>query len=255
MIIIKTDKEIDILREGGKRLHCVLHLVAQEVRPGISTKELDTLAEKLIREAGDEPAFLHYKPDGALSPFPASLCVSINNEIVHGIPSEHRILKVGDIVSLDCGIKHKGMFTDSAITVPVGKISKASEKLLRVTKEALAVGIEEARVGNTVGDIGYAIEKFIKPHGYGIVRECAGHGVGKHIHEDPYVPNYGKKGTGATLKEGMVIAIEPMINEGNGKMIIDKDGWTFKTADASRSAHFEHTIAITKDGPVILTES
>lgn len=254
MIIIKTAKEIATLREGGRRLQRVLELVAKEVKPGMHTKELDILAEKLIREAGDEPAFLHYSPEGALSPYPATLCVSINNEIVHGIPSEDRILKTGDIVSLDCGVKHKGLYTDSAITVPVGKITKASEKLLRVTKEALFVGIEAAQVGNTVGDIGYAIEKFIKPHGYGIVRECAGHGVGKHIHEDPYVPNYGKKGTGAVLKEGMVIAIEPMINEGNGKMIVDKDGWTFKTADASRSAHFEHTVAITKDGPVILTE-
>jgi methionyl aminopeptidase len=254
MITIKTDKEIKILREGGRRLARVLRMVAKEVRPGISPKELDQLAEKLIREGGDEPAFLLYKPEGAKTPYPATLCVSINNEIVHGIPKKNVTLKEGDIVSLDCGIKHGGLYTDSAITVGVGKIPKAAVLLLQRTHESLMAGIEMARAGNTVGDIGHAVEQSIKPHKYGIVRELSGHGVGHKIHEDPYVPNFGKPGSGAVLKAGMVIAIEPMINEGGKAVVFDEDGYTIRTADGSRSAHFEHTIAITDGAPIILTE-
>lgn len=254
MIILKTKKEIADLREGGKILASVHSALVKHVKIGVSTKDLDNIAIELIKKAGGEPAFLNYKPEGVSTPFPATLCVSVNNEIVHGIPKENKILKDGDIVSLDLGVKYKGLFTDAAITVPVGKISKADKKLLGVTKEALNVGIEQARVGNTVGDIGYAIEKYIKPYKYGIVKDLSGHGVGKYIHEDPYIPNYGKAGKGEKLTEGMVIAIEPMINAGTSRISVDRDGWTIKTADASRSAHFEHTVAITKNGPIILTE-
>ena len=254
MIILKTKKEIADLREGGKILASVHSALVKHVKIGVSTKDLDNIAIELIKKAGGEPAFLNYKPEGVSTPFPATLCVSVNNEIVHGIPKENKILKDGDIVSLDLGVKYKGLFTDAAITVPVGKISKADKKLLDVTKEALNVGIEQARVGNTVGDIGYAIEKYIKPYKYGIVKDLSGHGVGKYIHEDPYIPNYGKAGKGEKLTEGMVIAIEPMINAGTSRISVDRDGWTIKTADASRSAHFEHRVAITKNGPIILTE-
>lgn len=253
MIIIKTKKEIETLREGGKQLAAILHKVSKKVAPGISTKELDAYALELIRAGGDEPAFLNYKPDGADYPYPASLCVSVNNEIVHGIPT-NRILKEGDIVALDLGLKHKGLFTDHAITMPVGKVSKKDAELLKVTKEALYAGIAEARGGGRIGDIGSAIEKFVKPHGYGIVREMSGHGVGRAIHEDPYIPNFGRKGTGAELKAGMVVAIEPMLNVGTDDIIFDDDGYTVRTADGKKSAHFEHTILITDKEPEILTE-
>jgi len=253
-IIIKTPKEVEILREGGKRLATVLYKVKDMVKPGVSTKELDDYAFKLIKEIGDEPAFLNYKPAGADFPYPASLCVSVNNEIVHGIPNKEKILKEGDIVSLDLGLQHRGFFTDMAITVPVGKVSVSSFKLMKVTKEALQVGIDVAQAGNRVGDIGHSIENFVRRYRYGIVEVLSGHGVGRAIHEDPYIPNFGKKGTGAKLMPGMVIAIEPMLNNGTKNVILDKDGYTFRTADDKRSAHFEHTVLITEDEPEILTK-
>ena len=253
-IIIKTREEIDILREGGKRLAKVLNKVAEKVAPGVSTWELDRYAEGLIKEMGDTPAFLNYRPEGAETPYPASLCVSVNEEVVHGIPSKKRILKEGDIVSLDLGLKHKGLFTDMAMTVPVGEISSSSKKLLETTKKALEIGIEIACGGNRTGDIGNAIENFVKKGDYGIVAILAGHGVGKYIHEDPYIPNFGKANTGIKLVPGMVIAIEPMINNGTKRVVLGDDGWTFKTADGKRSAHFEHTILITEGEPEILTK-
>ena len=253
-IIIKTKEEIDILREGGKRLARILDKVAKRVEPGISALALDQYAEMLIREGGDEPAFKGYTPGGHVKPYPASLCVSVNSQVVHGIPKATTILKEGDIVSLDLGLKHKGLYTDHAVTVGVGKISKKDRELLRVTKDACMTGIMEARGGNRVGDIGYAIENFIKPYKYGIVRDLAGHGVGKYIHEDPFVPNFGKKGTKEKLVPGMVIAIEPMCNLGGDAVVIEKDGYTFATADNSKSAHFEHTILITDGEPEILTK-
>lgn len=254
MITIKTPEEIAILREGGKHLASVLRKVKEKIAPGISTKDLDIYAEKLIRELGDTPAFLNYRPEGANKPFPASLCVSVNDEVVHGIPNQKRILKEGDIVSLDLGIKHKGLFTDMALTVPVGAVSKDKSKLMRITEEALQIGIDTAQNGNTVGDIGYAVEQFIRPHKYGIVEVLSGHGVGRAIHEDPYIPNFGKKGTGAKLVPGMVVAIEPMINLGTKNVTINDDGYTFHTADGKPSAHFEHTILITDGEPEILTK-
>jgi methionyl aminopeptidase len=256
MIIIKTKEEIEKIKVAGKHLAFVLNKVAKKIEPGISTKELDEYAEKLIRELGDEPAFLNYRPAGASTPFPATLCTSVNDEIVHGIPKSEVILKEGDIISIDCGVKHKGYFADMAMTIPVGEISKEDKKLLQITKEALMIGIKTARVGKRVGDIGYQIEQFIKKQKekYGIVETLAGHGVGKYIHEDPFIPNFGKKGTGERLKEGMVVAIEPMINLGTKHVFIDKDDWTFKTSDGKRSAHFEHTILITENGGEILTK-
>ncbi len=253
MVIIKTKEEIEILREGGRRLGFILAEVAKMVRPGVSTKELDDYALKLIRENEDEPAFLNYKPERAPYPYPASLCTSVNDEVVHCEPKKDRILKEGDIVSLDLGLKHKGMFTDHAITVPVGKVNRETAKLLEVTQRALAAGIKAAQPGNTVGDIGYAVEQVVKPYGYGIVHELAGHGVGRKIHEDPYIPNYGKKGTGEKLRPGMVIAIEPMLNLGKADVIFDEKGYTVRTKDGQNSAHFEHTILITDGEPEILT--
>ena len=260
MIIIKTSEEIEIIREGGKHLATVLYKVKKIVKPGISTKDLDIYTEKLIRELGDQPAFLNYKPYGANKPYPASLCVSVNDEVVHGIPNKNRILKEGDIVSLDLGLKHKGLFTDMAITMPVGKVNVFNQKLIEITEQALQIGIEAARGGNTVGDIGYAIESFIhvqKNKGnnmqYGIVEVLAGHGVGRAIHEDPYIPNFGKKGKGEKLIPGMVVALEPMINLGTKNVTIDNDGYTFRTADGKNSAHFEHTILITEGEAEILT--
>lgn len=254
MIIIKTPQEIEILREGGRRLATILHKVKDKVASGVSTKELDAYAEELIREGGDVPAFLNYRPEGAPTPFPASLCVSVNDEVVHGIPNPNRILKEGDIVCIDLGLKHKGLFTDMALTVPVGKVSHASAKLIDTTRKALEVGISAAYGGNTVGDIGHAIESFVRPHKYGIVEVLSGHGVGRAIHEDPYIPNFGKAGKGVKLVPGMVVALEPMLNNGTKNVTLDDDGYTFRTADGKKSAHFEHTILITDGEPEILTK-
>lgn len=251
-IIIKTKEEIEILREGGKRLAFILAEVAKKVKPGISTKELDDYAYKLIIDGGDKPAFLNYRPSPRDKPYPATLCVSVNNEIVHGIPKNNKILKEGDIVSLDLGLNHKGLFTDHAVTVPVGKISKKDQKLIDDTKKALEIGIWASRNGATTGDIGHAIETFVFRR-YGIVRELAGHGVGKYVHEDPHIPNYGKPGKGEKLIPGMVIAIEPMLNNGKDNIISDGDNYSIRTADGSHSAHFEHTILITENEPEILT--
>jgi len=252
-MIIKTEEEIKILREGGKRLAQILNKVKDKVRPGVSTKELDIYAEKLIREGGDSPAFLNYRPEGAKYPYPASLCVSVNDEVVHGIPNTDRILKEGDIVGIDCGLKHKNLFTDMAITVSVGEIDAEAKKLLKITREALEKGVSAARAGNRVGDVSHAIESFVRPYKYGIVEVLSGHGVGRSIHEDPYVPNFGKPGTGPKIVLGMVIAIEPMLNQGTKNVILQGDGYTFRTADNKKSAHFEHTVLISEAGPEILT--
>lgn len=251
-VIIKTQKQIDIIREGGKILAKVLAKTAKKAQPGISTFDLDKYAHGLIIAEGGIPAFLHYVPEGMDIAFPASICISVNNSIVHGIPSKNEILKAGDIVSLDLGLKHKGLFTDHAVTVAVGVVSKKDKQLIADTKKALEVGIMAARGGNTVGDIGHAIESFVNKR-YGIVRELSGHGVGVKIHEDPYIPNYGKAGKGQKLIPGMVIAIEPMLNLGTDHIISMDDGYTIKTADGKRSAHFEHTLLITEGDPEVLT--
>lgn len=256
MIIIKTKEEIEIIREGGKHLAIVLNKVKEKVAPGVSTKDLDLYAEQLIRELGDQPAFLNYRPDGANIPFPATLCISVNDEVVHGIPNKKRILKEGDIVGLDLGVKHRGLFTDMALTVPVGKVNPIDVKLMQVTEEALREGIKAAQGGNTTGDIGHAIESYVRAQKgprYGIVEVLSGHGVGRAIHEDPYIPNFGKQGKGAKLVPGMIVALEPMLNLGTKHVTMDDDGYTIRTADGKKSAHFEHTILITEGEPEILT--
>ncbi len=255
MVTIKTKEEINLLREGGRRLVEIMEAISQRILPGTSSIELNNLAEKMAIDGGDKPAFLNYKPYGAKRPYPASLCVSVNDEIVHGIPNEGgKILKEGDIVSLDMGLVHKGLITDMAITMPVGKIDDSARKLIEVCRESLMKGIKAAKGDKNIGDIGFAIERHVRPFDYGIVRELAGHGVGYKVHEEPYVPNFGKRGEGEKLKPGMILAIEPMLNEGTEKIILDKDGYTYRTADGKRSVHFEHTILITKKGPEILTK-
>lgn len=251
---VKGDDDIRKLREGGKHLSAVLHEVSKMVRPGISAKDLDKKAEELIREFGDTPSFLRYTPDGADRPYPATLCVSVNDEIVHGIPNEkEKILKEGDIVGLDIGLWHEGVCVDMAETVGVGMISDEARKLIDTTREALVIGIQASVVGNNINDIGCAIEKFAKPFKYGIVEELGGHGVGLHVHEAPYVPNFCMKGESPKIVPGMVLALEPMLNLGTKHVVLSDDGYTFKTADGKLSAHFEHTILITEDGPEIIT--
>jgi len=252
-ITIKTPKQIEILREAGKIHARILNELEELVVPGVSGTELDKIAREKVRAAGGEPSFLNYQPDNSYPKYPASLCVSINEEIVHGIPKDEMVVKHGDIVSIDLGIEYKKMFTDSARTIIVGDVAKEKAQLVYDTREALLLGIAAARGGNTVGDIGYAIESFNNKR-YGNVKELAGHGVGIAVHEDPYVPNYGKPGTGAILKPGMVIAIEPMFNLGTSDVKFHDDGYTVTTADGAVSAHVEHTILITDGDPEILTE-
>lgn len=252
MIIIKTPEEIARLREGGAVLARILKEVASYAVPGTTTRALDAKAYELIIATGSTPAFLQYQPEGADRPFPASLCVSVNAEVVHGIPGDY-VLKEGDIVSLDLGLKYKNVFLDHAVTVGVGAIHPKDKLLLSVTEAALMEGIAAITPGGTVGDIGYAVEQCAKPHKFGIVRTLSGHGVGREIHEDPYVPNYGKKGRGEKLRPGMVIAIEPMFTRGSEEVRELRDGYTLKTIDNSRAAHFEHTVLITDEGADILT--
>ena len=255
MIIIKTPDEISRLKEGGKILARILKQVAGHVTPGIKTIELDDIAHSLILEAGCKPAFLNYKPDGADRPYPATLITSINSEVVHGIPGDIT-LKDGDIVALDLGLNYKGVFLDHAITVAVGeKIRPKDKKLISITESALYEGIEAIKPGARVGDIGYAIEQYVKPHKLGIVRTLSGHGVGRAIHEDPYIPKFGKKGKGDKLLPGMVIAIEPMLTLGSEDVVLLDDGYTLVTEDGSRSAHFEHTVLVTEIGYEILTKN
>ena len=255
MSLIKTPDEIEILREGGHKLAFVLSRIVKEVRPGISTKKLDDIAEEGIRAAGGEPAFKGYKAFGAKTAYPGTVCTSINEEVVHGIPSIERVLAEGDIIGLDIGMKYKGLYTDTAVTVPVGEIDAEAKELIDVTREALAVGIATIRIGRYVGDIGSAIEAYVNNEGnYGIVKDLVGHGVGHAVHEEPAVPNYASGGNGQKLKEGMVLALEPMITLGTWKVDIKKDHWTWVTRDGSRSAHFEHTVVVTKDGAEILTK-
>ncbi|MBI2618127.1 type I methionyl aminopeptidase [Candidatus Kaiserbacteria bacterium] len=254
-MIAKSEKDKKELREAGKRLGRILKALTLAAVPGTSVSSLNELAERMIREGGDTPAFLHYTPRGAERPYPATLCIALNDVVVHGIPTENKtVLKDGDIIGLDTGLIHNGYIVDSGITVPVGRVDKEAQKLMQTTREALYVGIEAARVGGRVGDIGHAIQEYVKPHGYGIVRELGGHGVGRKVHEEPSIPNFGKKGKGPELLENMVIAIEPMLNEGERDVVFDDDGYTVRTADGLRSAHFEHTIIITKNGPEIITE-
>lgn len=255
MVTIKTPEEIKILQEGGRRHSFILSELAKKIIPGVSTEHLEQYARELIARGGDSPSFLNYTPRGAKRAYPAALCVSVNDEIVHGIPNESpRILQEDDLVSLDLGLTHEGLITDSAITVTVGEVSEKERKMIEHCKEALYIGIKSARGGAKVGDIGFAISSFIRPLGYGMAQGLAGHGVGYKVHEDPFVPNEGRRGSGELLRPGMIIAIEPMISLGTDQTILSRDGYTYKTADGSKSAHFEHTIAITDGEPIILTK-
>lgn len=253
MITIKTPEEIKVLREGGKILASILYEVAGYVKSGIATIELDDLAERLIKKAGGRPSFLGHKGRGDGFVYPASLCVSVNNEIVHGIPSHVRILKEGDIVSLDLGLEYKKLYTDMALTVGVGKISPEAEKLINVTKESLTKGIPELKEGATIGNYSFAVQSFVEKSGFSVVKDLVGHGVGYSVHEPPDIPNYGEKGKGFKLEAGMVFALEPMVCQGKHQVFLDKDKWTWKTKDGLFSAHFEHTIAVEKKGPKVLT--
>jgi methionyl aminopeptidase len=254
MITIKTQREIEIMREGGKILAKILEELEKKVRPGINTKELNRLAESLIFKSGARASFKGYKntKDGIVDPYPAALCTSINEEIVHCLPSK-RVLKEGDIISLDLGIFYKGFHTDMAITVPVGRISPEAQRLIRVTKKALKRGIKEIKPGNHLGDIENAIQKYVESQGFNVIRDLCGHGIGKELHEDPQILNFGKKGTGPELVEGMVLCPEPMVAVGDPTIKRAKDNIGYQTFDNSLSAHFEHTVVVTKNGAEVLT--
>ncbi len=253
MIILKTPKEIERQQGACRIVAEVLSTISEAVRPGATTKELDLLAERLTKEKGAKPAFKGVKASGPYKPFPSVLCTSINDEVIHGIPSD-RALKDGDIVSIDFGVLYDGYYGDAAITVPVGRISEKARKLLRITEEALDKAIEKAVVGNRLSDISHAVQQYIESNGFSAVRDFVGHGIGRSLHEEPQVPNYGSAGRGVRLKEGMVLAIEPMINEGVCDVKVLDDGWTAVTADGKLSAHFEHCVAITKNEPIVLTK-
>ena len=247
MVSLKTQEEIKIIAEGGRILASVLKELEKMVKPGVTTIELDRAAEALILSAGAKPAFKGY------AGFPYALCASINENIVHGYPSS-KALKEGDLIKLDLGVLYKGYNTDSAITVPVGDVSFEARRLVNVTKKALRLGIKKAKIGNTIGDIGNTIQRFVEDQGFGVVRDLCGHGIGKSVHEDPKIPNYGKRQSGEDLVEGMVICIEPMVTMGSYDLRKSDDGYGYATKDNSLAAHFEHTIAITEKGPRILTE-
>lgn len=240
------------MRASGRILRAVLDAVEAAVAPGVSTMDLEKVAERKLAELGGKPAFRGVKKFGAPD-YAHVLCTSVNEEIVHGIPSPNRILRPGDIVSVDCGVVLDGYYSDSAITVPVGEVSPEVKRLLEVTRKSLAAAIEQARPGNTVGDIGSAVQTLVEESGFSVVRDLCGHGIGRSLHEDPQVPNYGLPGKGVRLREGMVLALEPMVNIGGPFLVERDDHWTAATRDGSFSAHFEHTVAVTKDGPVVLT--
>ena len=248
MIQLKSQREIEIMATGGRILADTVRLMESSVRPGMTTLDLDRIAEEFIRShAGAVPSFK------GLYDFPASICTSINNEIVHGIPSRKRMLIEGDLISIDVGVKYEGYHTDSATTVAVGKVSDQSERLLAVTRDALDAGVSAAHAGNHVGDIGAAVQQVVEAAGFSVVRDLVGHGIGTGFHEEPQVPNYGKPKRGLRLTPGLTIAIEPMVNVGKPGIRTMPDRWTVVTVDGSRSAHFEHTVAITDNGPRILT--
>ncbi len=253
MVSIKNEKDIECLRKAGKIVVDALNLVRDNIRPGVDTLTLDMKAEKLIADSGARPAFKGYTVPGVPKPFPGTLCISINDEVVHGIPSEDRVLEEGDIVSIDVGVRIDGFYGDAAYTFPVGRISPERDALLKVTRECLERAISVAREGATLGDVGHAVESWAAPRGYGIVRNYAGHGIGRNLHEAPQIPNFGVPGRGITLKKGMSLAIEPMIMTGKEEVRTLKDRWTVVTADGSDAAHFEKTIVITGNDPEVIT--
>nr|WP_323745488.1 type I methionyl aminopeptidase [Parvivirga hydrogeniphila] len=245
-MLLKSPAEIEVMREAGRITASALRVVGEAVAPGVTTRQLDEIAAEHIRREGGKPAFLGYHG------FPATLCVSVNDEVVHGIPGKRR-LKEGDIVSVDCGVIVDGFYGDAAMTFPAGEVSDEARRLMDVTRESLEAGIARCHPGMRLGDIGSAVQSVVENAGFSVVREYVGHGVGRSMHEEPQVPNFGRAGTGLPLRSGMVIAIEPMVNAGGYAVRTLDDGWTVVTADGSLSAHFEHTVAITADGPVVLT--
>jgi methionyl aminopeptidase len=253
-MIARTQADIDTLRIAGRALADVLKEVAALVTPGVTTAELDIAAEEGITKRDCKSAFLGYQPDGASRPYPAVLCVSINDEVVHGIPSDKRVLRSGDIVSLDLGLSYKGYFVDHAVTLCVGACDSKDIKLLDATREALGAAIKAAHVGGRLGDIGAAVEAVAERNKLAIVKDLGGHAVGKAVHEQPFIANFGSVGKGEKIVEGMVLALEPMLSLGKGDIILAADDWTYKMRDHSRAAHFEHTILVTKEGPEILTK-
>lgn len=246
MIPIKSEKDLQMLRRSGQILSAVMRKVQKSVRPGITTLDIDRLSEELILKENALAAFKGYKG------FPATACVSVNEEIVHGIPSPRVILE-GDIVSIDLGVNYQGYFSDMAVTLPVGRVDENKRKLIEVTRKALDAGIRQARAGNYLSDISHSVQSFVEEHGFSVVRQFVGHGIGSALHEEPEVPNFGDAHLGPVLKNGMVLAIEPMVNIGSWECLIAKNGWTAVTKDGLDSAHFEHTVAVTDKGPVILT--
>lgn len=248
MIRLKTTKELSLMRESGRIAARALKLAIDAVKPGVSTEHIDSIVYKYIKSHGAVPSCLNYNG------FPATCCISVNEEVIHGIPSSNRIIHSGDIVSIDFGVCLNNFHADNAYTVACGEISSEAQKLLDTTKQSLFQAIKVARVGNRIGDIGSTVEKYAESRGYSVVRDFVGHGVGTQLHEDPSVPNFGKAGHGARLLGGMTIAIEPMVNMGSSSVEVLDDGWTVLTADRKLSAHFEHTVAITPDGPIILTD-
>ncbi len=256
MARIKTDEEIKSLRKGGKILAKILKELAKYSNPGVSTEDINDYALKLVEDFGVEPVLLGYHPEFASRPYPAALCTSVNNTVQHGVPRADEILKEGDIINLDMSIGYEGMIVDSGITVPVGKVDAVSQKLIDVTREALALGIKQAKPGNHIGDISHAVQTFVESRGFSIVEVLCGHGVGHKVHEDPQIPNFGKAGTGPEIKVGNVFAIEPIVNVGGKEVYFDDegDGYSVYTVDGSRAAHFEHTVAVTSSGPEIMTK-
>ena len=248
MIVLKTSRELAIMREAGRISAMALKVAGEAVEPGVSTWEIDRVARKYIESQGAVPSFLGY------GGFPASACISVNNVVIHGIPSKRQSIKAGDIVSIDIGAMFEGFNGDNAYTFACGEISAEAQRLLDATRESLYEGIKQATAGNRLGDIGSAVQRYVEARGYSVVRDFVGHGVGAKLHEDPSVPNYGTPGRGVRLLPGMTIAIEPMVNQGGYEVQVQKDGWTTVTRDGKLSAHFEHTVAITPDGPVILTK-
>jgi methionyl aminopeptidase len=252
VIKLKAPDEIEIMRAASVIVAEVLQELKGMIRPGITTDELDRVAEDLTRKKGAVPAFKGYEVAGRV--FPASLCVSINDEVVHGIPSPNRVLREGDIIGLDFGVKFRGFYGDAAVTVPVGAVSAEAAELMRTTREALEAGIQEARPGRRIGDVSAAIQAAAERRNFAIVRDFVGHGIGRRLHEDPQVPNFGQPDRGIRLREGMVLAIEPMLNVGGPEVHVKDDGWTAVTSDGSLSAHFEHSVAIVEGGPYVLSQ-
>ena len=252
MIMLKSPAEIEIMRRANVIVGEVLAELRGRVRPGVTTGELDRVAEEMTRARGALPAFKGYEVAGRV--FPRAVCISINEEVVHGIPSDARRLEEGDIVGLDFGVNYEGYYGDSALTVPVGAVDQEAEQLMAVTEAALWAGIEEARPGHRLGDLSAAIQERVEAAGFSVVREFVGHGIGRRLHEEPQVPNFGQRDRGIRLREGMVLAIEPMVNAGRPEVVIKGDGWTAVTRDGRRSAHFEHSVAITEQGPYVLSQ-